>query len=379
VRILDRCNLRQEERKEWMELHAKGLRSSRHSSAPRPTVWLIYFDVSVEECQWRLSKRTDHPTIKSPQSAQRILSAMRDSLEVPSQATERFQKLFTVSGAEEANRLLREWGVPDHLLPTEGSASAGDGDGDGGDSSCKIIKFPRTRHVFNLGSATRDDLILSGDDVITQFGQGKLLYVEEKIDGANLGISIQNNALVAQNRSHYVSSAYHPQFKYLDQWIYDHSHELWEILQYSDRFILYGEWVYARHSIRYTHLPDYFIAFDYYDRVTQRFYSHARLSALLKGTSIHRIRLMACQALDLTGSGSGGGVMELVHRKSEYYDGPVEGVYLRTMTADNQWLLDRGKVVRSDFMAGNEFWSKGGVQPNQIDHQRREAERGAGA
>lgn len=362
VKILDRCNLRQEERLEWMNLHCKGSKSNRNHR--NNSVWYIHFNISLEECQWRLSRRTNHPTIKSSQSAQRILSTMKDTLELPLQSIENYQKLYTLSSIEEVNQLLLEWGVASSLLPGE---EEGDNHDDTSSGNDKIIKFPRTRHVYNLGSATRDDLILTNDDVLTQFGHGKLLYIEEKIDGANLGISIQNNRIIVQNRSHYVSSAYHPQFKYLDQWILEHSNELWEILQYSERYILYGEWVYARHSIHYTKLPDYFLAFDYYDKLTKQFYSYQRFQQLLStttATSISKIRLIKCQ--NFTNKED---LIELVHSKSIYYDGYVEGIYIRTMTEDNQWVLDRGKIVRSDFMAGNEFWSKGGIQPNLIDYQ----------
>ncbi|HEY7092672.1 MAG TPA: RNA ligase family protein, partial [Ktedonobacterales bacterium] len=38
---------------------------------------------------------------------------------------------------------------------------------------------------------------------------------------------------------------------------------LWETL--GDRYVLYGEWLYARHTIFYTDLPHYFLEFDTLD------------------------------------------------------------------------------------------------------------------
>ncbi len=32
--------------------------------------------------------------------------------------------------------------------------------------------------------------------------------------------------------------------------------------------------------------------------------------------------------------------------------------------SDGERVLDRGKIVRSDFISGNEFWSKGGIEVN---------------
>ena len=74
------------------------------------------------------------------------------------------------------------------------------------------------------------------------------IYVEEKVDGANLGISIHNNQIHLKNRSHYITSKYHEQFKSIDKWLYQHSQDLWTNLE-PDRHILYGEWMYACHSI----------------------------------------------------------------------------------------------------------------------------------
>ena len=42
----------------------------------------------------------------------------------------------------------------------------------------------------------------------------------------------------------------------------------------AGRNILYGEWVYAKHSIHYTALPGYFIAFDIWDKQTKTFMAH---------------------------------------------------------------------------------------------------------
>ena len=52
-----------------------------------------------------------------------------------------------------------------------------------------LVKFPRTRQVLSLGGATGDDLIMTDREMEEQFLHKKL-YVEEKIDGANMSLSI---------------------------------------------------------------------------------------------------------------------------------------------------------------------------------------------
>jgi hypothetical protein len=44
---------------------------------------------------------------------------------------------------------------------------------------------------------------------------------------------------------------------------------------------MYGEWLYAKHTIFYTDLPHYFLEFDLYDKVTATFLSTERRRAML--------------------------------------------------------------------------------------------------
>jgi protein-tyrosine phosphatase len=329
--ILDRCNLTKKERKEWLDL--------MHNKKS----WAIFFNVTPEECKWRIVRRQNHPTIKKG-SGTRILETLKGSLELPVKE-EGFSKIIRINGFEDCNHLLRSWGLP---VP---------------ESTIKddhIIKFPRTRHVQNYGSATRDDLIMSLKEV-SEF-LDKEIFVEEKIDGANMGFSIKDNKIVAQNRSHYVNSTYHAQFKYLDKWIFEHSVDLWEILQDPNGFtgsrILYGEWVYAKHSIPYTDLPDYFIAFDLYDRIEEKFWSRPRLEKTLSETSINLIKLIDHKIFQKPEE-----FKDLVNNKSKFYNGPIEGLYLRICNDD--WLIKRGKIVRPGFTNGIEgHWSKAELTPN---------------
>ncbi len=72
-----------------------------------------------------------------------------------------------------------------------------------------------------------------------------------------------------QNRSHYTHEE-HAQFSQLAVWTEVHKEEIKRILldesstapSSTKRSILYGEWVVAKHSIKYEWLPSYFIAFD---------------------------------------------------------------------------------------------------------------------
>ena len=79
-----------------------------------------------------------------------------------------------------------------------------------------VHKFPRTHHILDAGgkAVTRDDLLLDDGEIALFCNGTTLVWVEEKVDGANLGISItKDGKIVAQNRSHFVNSASASQFK----------------------------------------------------------------------------------------------------------------------------------------------------------------------
>ena len=163
--------------------------------------------------------------------------------------------------------------------------------------------------MFDAGGSgvSRDDLLLDAAEEARFYsrlpaatGRGgrrqgvnqheQLVCIEEKVDGANLGITVDDDLkLVVQNRSHFVNSKTHPQFSTLDAWVEEHSAALYELLE-SRNLVLFGEWLYAKHSIRYTHLPGYFMAFDLYDKTVGKFFSWRERNRQLEGACIPVVR-----------------------------------------------------------------------------------------
>jgi atypical dual specificity phosphatase len=330
--IFDGCNLTKEHRKYWLEV------------AFKPKSWCIFFNSDIEDCKYRITKRKNHPTIKEGTGIT-ILNSLEGTLEEPT-LEEGFEKIIVINDLDESNALMEKW----NLIKPELEINNDNNDN-------FIIKFPRTRHIANIGSATRDDLLMTKEE-INEF-LNKEIYVEEKIDGANLGISINKDGkILVQNRSHYVTSGDQPQFKLLDKWIQEHSNDLWSILE-PDRNILYGEWLYMKHSIKYNNLPDYFIAFDLYDKIEKKFYSRKKLENILKNTSIHQVPLLLNESFKKVDD-----LVKLVKLKSNFYDGQIEGIYCRI--CDEDYLIKRGKIVRSDFISGNIHWSKGILEKNEL-------------
>ena len=119
--------------------------------------------------------------------------------------------------------------------------------------------------------------------------------------------------------------------------------------------------MYACHSIPYERLPGYFIAFDLYDQYEGKFWSRRRLEEVLSTTQIPIVPLMEHKTFKTAAE-----LKALVQRQSQFHDGRVEGAYCRIMDDKNEWLAGRAKIVRTDFLAGNEHWTRGGIRPNQL-------------
>jgi len=333
--VLDNCNLTVQKRREWV------------LASHEARMWCVFFDTAAEECKYRVQRRPNHPTIPSGPSGIKIVDAMDKQLEPPTQS-EGFEKLFHIRSEGEAIALLSDFRVPSHCISIAPLLKTAD------ESACEIVKFPKIPHAINLGAATRDDKLCSAEDLRVIFDKsrpGRKLYVEEKIDGANMGIFIDDSGrIVAQNRSHFICSSYHPQFAPLDKWIAKHSEELWEILE-PNRHILYGEWVYARHSVGYSELPDWFIAYDIYDKHEKIFVSRDILLEKLSQTSISLVPLVYEGELrDMDH------LRAMVNGKSAFSDGRREGLVVRI--CDESKLVARVKLVREDFIAGNERWNR---------------------
>ena len=135
-------------------------------------------------------------------------------------------------------------------------------------SAYSIIKYPRTPHL-------QGSRLQPGDEDLRQipFSEivGKNLVVEEKCDGANSAVSFDTDGtLMLQSRGHYLTGGYREKhYDLLKQWANVHRDALYDLL--GSRYIMYGEWMYAKHTVFYNALPHYFLEFDILDRQTQCF------------------------------------------------------------------------------------------------------------
>ncbi|OAF56214.1 hypothetical protein VC83_07354 [Pseudogymnoascus destructans] len=77
-----------------------------------------------------------------------------------------------------------------------------------------LLNFPRTAHLIHLGAIGSDDILLPSAPALSP---GCTVVITEKVDGANMAFSLSSGRqLLVQNRSQFVNSSSHSQFKKLD-------------------------------------------------------------------------------------------------------------------------------------------------------------------
>ena len=250
-----------------------------------------------------------------------------------------------------------------------------------------LKKYPRTPHL----SGSR---LQPGDEDLSQipFGEirGRHLVVEEKCDGANSAISFDGHGeLLLQSRGHYLTGGYRERhYNLLTQWANRPRQVVHEELR--SIYVMYGEWMYAKHSVYYDALPHYFLEFDILDRESGCFLdtpSRRRLTERMPVVSVPVLKEGEFsdqqELLDLIGPslyirpghmerlraycGKEGLDADRQCRETEG-SGLMEGLYLKV--EENGCVTERLKYVRASFMQcileSDSHWLDRPIVPNQL-------------
>ena len=231
-----------------------------------------------------------------------------------------------------------------------------------------LLKYPRTPHLQGSGLAAGDKETIPYKQLL-----GHHIVVEEKLDGANVGISFEQGELHLQSRGHYLNlhqtGGRERQFNYFKLWAKTHETALQAAL--GERYIMYGEWLYAKHSVFYDALPHWLCEFDVYDRAEQVFLDTPTRQPLLQRLPVVSVpvlyqgvapkSLAALQALiqpslAKTSAWSSSFARAcaraqldeaLCWQQTDHADA-AEGLYIK-VEAHGQ-VLERYKLVRADFV-----------------------------
>lgn len=250
-----------------------------------------------------------------------------------------------------------------------------------------IIKYPRTPHI-------QGSRLQPGDEDLRQrrFSEiaGRHVVLEEKIDGANSAISFTDDGeLRLQSRGHFLTGgAREKHYELLKQWAAVHRDRLYEVL--GDRYVMYGEWMYAKHSIYYDLLPNYFMEFDILNRETDRFLDTPSRYELIRNLPVSSCPVLAhgnfaniWDILKYLGDSRYISTDHIVHLREDAErlgldadricretdaSRTMEGIYIKV--EENGEVVDRMKYVRTSFLQTVEesqsHWLDRPIVPNRI-------------
>lgn len=250
-----------------------------------------------------------------------------------------------------------------------------------------IIKYPRTPHI-------QGSRLQPGDEDLRQrrFSEieGRHVVLEEKIDGANSAVSFTDQGeLRLQSRGHFLTGgARERHYDLLKQWGAVHKERLYEVL--GDRYVMYGEWMYAKHTIYYDLLPNYFMEFDILDRETDRFLDTPSRHELIRGLPVASCPVLASgkftnidEILKYLGDSKYISSDHIAHLREDAErlgldagrvcretdaSRIMEGIYIKV--EENGEVVDRMKYVRASFLQTVEesqsHWLDRPIVPNRI-------------
>ena len=251
----------------------------------------------------------------------------------------------------------------------------------------RIHKYPRTPHI-------EGSRLQPGDEDLSQIPfdtiRNRYLVVEEKCDGANSAVSFDaDGELLLQSRGHYLTGGYRERhYNLLKQWANAHRDALYAVL--GRKYILYGEWMYAKHTVFYDALPHYFLEFDVLDRETGVFLDTPSRRAMLQGLPVVSVPVLGsgtfrskADLLKLLGPSryiTGNQHQNLWNAAVKLgldpektcceteLSGMMEGLYIKV--EENGQVTDRMKYVRAAFLQSVDFsethWIDRPIIPNQL-------------
>lgn len=251
-----------------------------------------------------------------------------------------------------------------------------------------IHKYPRTQHIEGSRLQPGDE-DLSSVPFAEIFGRN--LVVEEKMDGANAAVRFDaHGALLLQSRGHYLmGGAREKHFDVFKQWASAHAASLREAL--GDRYVMYGEWLFAKHTVFYDRLPHYFMEFDVLDTHDRTFLSTPRRRELLANAPVISVAVLHEGALRkhaaltalvgrsrfksatwharLAETAEARGLDALrVARETDPSD-EMEGLYIKVEEEDR--VVGRYKFVRASFLTtvvdSGTHWLNRPIVPNALE------------
>lgn len=153
----------------------------------------------------------------------------------------------------------------------------------------QLVKYPRTQHIQGSRLQPGDEDL---ESVPFEQIKDRYIVVEEKMDGANSAISFDHDGrLWLQSRGHFLTGGNRERhFDLFKNWGGMMAGSFVRVL--GQRYIAYGEWLFAKHTIFYNRLPHYWLEFDVFDRDKEIYLTTADRKTLLGALPVVPVKVL---------------------------------------------------------------------------------------
>jgi hypothetical protein len=218
--------------------------------------------------------------------------------------------------------------------------------------------YPRIPHLSSEISR------LGTDDFVEEAIFPLSGWVQEKVDAANMGVSWDETAIL-RNRNHILKKGYSKirtpakeQFKSAWNWVHAHEDDINRIeSEWGCKVTIYGEWMFAKHSLDYDNIPDWFLAYDIWSVEDKKFISPSNVKSLLEKTSIHFIESNEIVFNNLSD------VKNKSNEMSSYRNGKREGIVIKTVKGN---FIDKFYKIVNDFFERREDFNESLLTRNKL-------------
>lgn len=212
-------------------------------------------------------------------------------------------------------------------------------------------KYPRTFHLPFSPGATKDDRKLSNVDHLL----GRQLIITEKMDGSNVCLESKN--VFARSHS---KQPDHPSFNYLKTIHKTIAYSIPENLQ------VFGEWLYAQHSIHYTSLHSYLNVFGVREIESDTWYSWPAVQSITTNLSLQTVPVLL-ENVKFDTAKQLQETIETLSRQPSLCGGEREGVVVRVAEEFKDFSMSVAKFVRANHVHTDDHWASKTIIKNILE------------
>jgi len=215
-------------------------------------------------------------------------------------------------------------------------------------------KYEKTYRLALPEFIVKGKLLLDHNQVKDLFAG--MVTIEEKMDGANIGIIRHKTGFHLQKRGSLVSTSEHAQFQFFHNWANVQNYD--KLMALPKKYIVYGELMYALHTIYYDQLPDFVLVFDVWNG--ERYLNRFERDKFCDKYSFHQVPLLFTDFYNPVD------VQHLVPKKSAY-GSTAEGIVIKRYKKNGNYC--KAKLVWPRFqkeMEESDHWMHKQLRRNKL-------------